>query len=162
MRKANQEITDPAVLEEILSGGQIIRLAMCDGGKPYLLPFNYGYRKGIIYIHSAIEGRKIDVLRKHPTVSFEVEDGVGIIPGKKPCNWSTRYRSVVGEGTAEIVTNVAGKREGMEVIMAQHGLEGTPEFDDSELSRMVLLKIAIFSMSGKQSSNWERGSGEMG
>jgi hypothetical protein len=50
----------------------------------------------------------------------------------------------------------------MEVIMAQHGLEGTPEFDDSELSRMVLLKIAIFSMSGKQSSNWERGSGEMG
>ncbi len=87
MRKANQEITDAFVLEDILSKGQIIRVAMCDGGKPYLLPFNYGYRKGIIYIHSATEGRKIDVLRKNPGVSFEVEERVRIIPGKKPCNW---------------------------------------------------------------------------
>lgn len=75
------------MLEDILSKGQIIRVAMCDGGKPYLLPFNYGYRKGIIYIHSATEGRKIDVLRKNPGVSFEVEERVRIIPGKKPCNW---------------------------------------------------------------------------
>lgn len=161
MRKTNQEITDSEVLEEILSKEQICRVAMYDGSKPYLLPLNYGYHQGIIYIHSALEGRKIDIFRNYPQVCFEVEQGVQIIPGKMACNWSTRYRSVVGEGIVEIVTGVEGKRDGLKVIMAQHGMEGTPEFDERELSKTVLLKISITSLSGKQSSNWERLSGEM-
>lgn len=162
MRKVNQEITDPAILEEILSSEHICRVAMYDGKRPYLLPFNYGYKQGFLYIHSALEGRKMDILRKFPEVSFEVEQGVRIIPGKKACNWSTLYRSVIGEGTVEMVTDVKEKMEGLEVIMARHGMKETPEFDERELIRMVLLKITITSMSGKQSSNWERLSGEPG
>ncbi|MGW8317443.1 MAG: pyridoxamine 5'-phosphate oxidase family protein, partial [Bacteroidales bacterium] len=130
MRKANQEITDKGVLEEILSSEQICRVAMYDGKRPYLLPFNYGYKAGGLYIHSALEGKKIDILRKFPLISFEVEQGVRIIPGRKACNWSTLYRSVIGEGTVEIVTGLGGKREGLEVIMAQHGMEGSPVFDE--------------------------------
>lgn len=162
MRKQAQEITDRTTLEEILSGEQICRVAMNDNGKPYLLPFNYGYRAGSLYIHSAPVGKKIDVLGKDPRVSFEVEQGVRIIPGQKPCNWSTLYRSVVGEGTVEILTDPDAKRFGLEVIMAQHGAEGPLEMDDKELGKMVILKITIISMTGKHSSNWQRYSGEQG
>jgi len=155
MRKTNQEITDPGTLEEILSGAQICRLAMCDGEKPYLLPFNFGYRERCIYIHSAPEGKKIELLRLNPNVCFEVEDPVSIVPGKKACNWSTRYRSVVGEGTVEIITEHEGKKMGLEVIMAQHGIPELTDFDPSQLERMVILKVSITSMSGKKSSNWD-------
>lgn len=187
MRKASQEITDPAVLEEILSVQQICRVAMNGGERPYLLPFNYGYRDHCLYIHSATEGKKIDLLREHPLVSFEVEHEVEIVPGKRACGWSTRYRSVVGEGTVQIVTDQKGKREGLRVIMAQHGYRavqdpnnhrsgdpdshvrrelvdrgpgesperGPGEFDDRELEKMVILRIRITSLSGKQSSNWK-------
>ncbi len=80
MRKANQEITDPEIIEEILGGAEICRIAMADGDVPYLLPFNYGYRDRCIYIHSAPSGKKIDLLKKNGSVCFEVEQMARIIP----------------------------------------------------------------------------------
>jgi hypothetical protein len=129
-------------------------MAMMDGEKPYLLPFNYGYRDGILFIHSAHEGKKIELLKRNPNVCFEVEDPVSIIRGKKACSWSTRFRSVVGEGKAEILSSPESKKEGLEVIMAQHGGPELTDFEASEMEKMVILKITITTMTGKQSSNW--------
>ena len=156
MRKTNLEITDQKILEEILSNAIICRVAMNDGAAPYLLPFNFGYRDRCIFIHSAPEGKKIDLLKRNPNVSFEVEDPVTIIPGKKACNWSTRYRSLVGEGKVEILTDAGSKKKGLEVIMAQHGAPELIDFEERELDRMVILKICITSMTGKHSSNWHK------
>lgn len=155
MRKSNQEITDRETLEEILSGNVICRLAFADPGGPYLLPFNFGYRNGVIYIHSAPDGRKIDLLRNDNRVCFEVEDSVQVVPHETACGWATRYRSVIGTGNAEIVTGEDGKREGLQVIMAQHGAPGMTGFLTGNLDRMVVLKITISSLSGKRSGNWD-------
>jgi nitroimidazol reductase NimA-like FMN-containing flavoprotein (pyridoxamine 5'-phosphate oxidase superfamily) len=155
MRKTNQEITDWSVLEEILSGAYICRVAMMDGNKPYLLPFNYGYRERTLYIHSAPEGKKITLLKQNPHVCFEVEDAVTIIPGKKACTWSTRYRSLVGEGKAEILADPGSKRDGLAVIMAQHGAGELIDFEETQLKKLVILKITITSLTAKQSSNWD-------
>jgi len=155
MRKSRQEIKDRAVLEEILEGAEICRLSMLDGELPYIVPVNYGYHGGHIYIHSAPEGRKIDLLKRNSQVCFEVEDTVEIVKGEEACDWTTRYRSVVGYGTVEILTDVRGKQEGLEVIMAQHGAPEKVSFDDKNLKRMVILKLRITSLSGKQSSNWD-------
>ena len=154
MRKSRQEITDNATLEEILSKQLICRLAMMDGERPYLLPFNYGYRDGYLYIHSAPEGKKIDLLHRNPEVCFEVEDSVEITTGEKACDWSTRSRSVVGYGTVEILSDDKSKQQGLEVIMAQHGAPDLTEFDPGNLKRMVILKNRITTISGKQSSNY--------
>jgi nitroimidazol reductase NimA-like FMN-containing flavoprotein (pyridoxamine 5'-phosphate oxidase superfamily) len=160
MRKHNQEITDHSTLEEILAGAQICRLAMMDVDRPYLLPFNYGYRDRTIYIHAAPEGKKIELLRRNPYVSFEVEDGVKVIPGSKACSWATRYRSVVGKGKAEIITDPDRKKLGLEAIMVQHGASEFTDFEEKHLERMVILKISITSMTGKRSSNWDRSNPE--
>lgn len=143
------------VLKEILGNAIICRLAMMDGERPYLLPFNYGYREGCIYIHSAPEGNKIDLLRKNPEVCFEVEDKMEITKGDKACDWSTRYRSVVGYGSVEILSDEQSKQYGLEVIMSQHGAPDLLEFNQKNLARMVILKLTITSMSGKQSSRWD-------
>lgn len=127
---------------------------MLDGDRPYIIPFNYGYREGCIYIHSAPEGKKIELLRKHPEVCFEVEDIMEITKGERACDWSTRYRSVVGYGEVEILSDEASKQQGLEVIMAQHGAPELVEFNSKNLGRMVILKLTISSMTGKQSSNW--------
>ena len=154
VRKARQEIADGTELEAILEGAIICRVAMMDGERPYILPFNYGYRKGCLYIHSAPEGKKIDLLRENPEVCFEVEDSMEITKWGKACDWRTRYRSVVGYGKVEILSDDASKQEGLEIIMAQHGAPGLTEFNPGNILRMVILKLTITSMSGKQSSNW--------
>lgn len=156
MRKARQEIGDKRVLEEILRGAVICRMAMLDGDMPYILPFNYGYRDGCLYIHSAPEGRKIELLGKNNRICFEVEDVPEIIKGERACDWTTRYRSVVGYGEVEILSNKEARQHGLEVIMAQHGAPELVEFSSKNLDRMVILKVTITSMSGKKSSNWDR------
>lgn len=154
MRKARQEITDQLTLEEILQGAIICRMAMMDGDLPYIIPFNYGYMEGCLYIHSAPDGKKIDLLRKNKRVCFEVEDTFEITKGELACDWSTRYRSVVGYGNVEILSDEASKQQGLEVIMAQHGAPELVEFNQKNINRMVILKLTITSMTGKQSSNW--------
>jgi nitroimidazol reductase NimA-like FMN-containing flavoprotein (pyridoxamine 5'-phosphate oxidase superfamily) len=156
MRKANQEIRDQEVIEGILSGAVICRIAMLDKGLPYLLPFNYGYREGCIYIHSAPEGKKIDLLKKNNRVCFEVEGTTRIIKEEKACRWATVYRSVIGYGRVEIISDPEGKQSGLEIIMAQHGAPELKEFETREVERMVILKLTIDSITGKQSSNWNK------
>ena len=81
--------------------------------------------------------------------------GMEITKGDKACDWSTRYRSLVGYGTMEILSDARSKQEGLEVIMAQHGAPELVDFNQKNLDRMVILKLTISSMSGKQSSNWK-------
>ena len=155
MRKIKQEITDNRDLEEILTGAVICRIGMNDGDVPYILPFNFGYRDGCIFIHSAPKGKKIDLISKNNRVCFEVEQAVEIIRAERACKWATRYRSVVGYGTVEIISDDAGKQHGLSVIMAQHGAPVLTEFDPGNMKHMVILKLTITSLSGKQSGNWQ-------
>ena len=156
MRRIKQEITDKRIIEEMLSQSTICRIAMVDQGEAYLLPFNYGYRENCIYIHSAAHGKKIDVLRAHPRVCFEVEQKSDLVKGEKACDWSTLFRSVVGYGDIEIITEPGEKKEGLEVIMAQHGGADFTDFDENNVNAVVILKLVIDSITGKQSSNWNK------
>jgi nitroimidazol reductase NimA-like FMN-containing flavoprotein (pyridoxamine 5'-phosphate oxidase superfamily) len=154
MRKANLEIKDQHILEQILSGALICRVAMLDDDLPYIVPVNYGYRDRCIYIHSAPEGKKIDLLKQNKRICFEVEDTLEITKGNRACDWTTRYRSVVGYGTVEVLSDKKSKQQGLEVIMAQHGAPELVDFNAKNLDRMVILKLIISSMTGKKSSNW--------
>jgi nitroimidazol reductase NimA-like FMN-containing flavoprotein (pyridoxamine 5'-phosphate oxidase superfamily) len=156
MRKANQEITDPKTLEIILKKATIVRLAMVDNGMPYLLPFNFGYSENCIYIHSAPAGKKLEVLRQNPQVCFEVEDETATVEGDVACRWSEMYRSVIGYGKVEIVTGFDEKQQALDIIMQQHGVPAKMEYDPKEVEFIVVLKLKIDAMTGKQSSNWSR------
>lgn len=156
MRKAHQKITDLSILEEILTRSKICRLAMIDNGLPFVLPFNFGYHENCIYIHSAPVGKKITILKENPLVCFEIEQHAEIIEDEIACKWSTLYRSVVGYGNVEIVTEFEEKKRDLEIIMAQHGATGKMEFESKEVEFIVVLKLKIESMTGKQSSNWNR------
>ena len=100
----------------------------------------------------------IHIGTEHAAACFywrEVEQQADVVKGPQACDWTTRYRSVVGYGTMEILTDGKSKQEGLEVIMAQHGAPELDAFDAKNLKRMVILKLRITSLSGKQSSNWD-------
>jgi hypothetical protein len=154
MRKASQEIFDQSLIEEILSKAEICRIAMIDKNQPYMVPFNYGYRDNCIYIHSAPSGKKIDLLRLNNHVCFEIEYKVRIYKNEKACKWGTMYRSVIGYGQVEIMTDHDQKRKGLEIIMAQHGAPDQTDFDKNQMENMVILKLKITGLTAKQSGNW--------
>jgi|SRR4030042_626993 len=154
MRKEKQKITDNKIINEILTKSEICRIAMLDNDTPYLLPFNYGYQDNCIYIHSAPEGKKIELLRKNNKVCFEIEQIAEIVKHDKPCKWATKYRSIIGYGEVEIITDYKQKKKGLDIIMSQYGENSNLEYADKQVDNIVILKLRITKLTGKQSSNW--------
>jgi len=152
VRRKDKEIRDRTEIEEILQEARVCRIGLCDGSVPYCVPMSYCYRDGVIYLHSATEGRKLDILRRNNIVCFEVDTGVELIMSERPCKWSMRYRSVIGTGRAYFVDDLEGKREALRCIVRHYSSEsGDHDFTDEELRSVVVIRIEIEEMSGKRS-----------
>ena len=64
MRRSEKEITDKLAIEKIINASLVCRLALSDGNQPYIVPLCFGYQDRTLYFHSALEGKKIDILKK--------------------------------------------------------------------------------------------------
>jgi len=154
MRRQEREIKDYALIQEILAKSEICRLGLVENDEAYIVPVNYAYDNGLIYIHSAPDGRKIEMIKRNNRVSFEIEFAGEIIKDKVPCKWSAKYRSVMGKGTIIIENNSERKKRGLDLILRKYGADMQLNYDKSILSRMVMLILKIDSITGKQSGNW--------
>jgi len=155
MRRKQKEITDKGIIENILSKSEVCRIAIMDGDKPYIVPLNYGYYNNAIYIHSAPLGKKIDLLKINNKICFEIEYLAEIIKRELPCDWGTKYRSVIGYGTVEIITDFEEKKKGLDIIMAHYGKPDNNVYKEKEVNFIVILKINIEEITGKQLGHWD-------
>lgn len=122
MRRKDRQITDIETIRAILDKAKVLHLAMIDGERPYVVPMNYGYvladGRLTLYLHSAKEGRKLDVLSQNNAVAFVLEtDVVPVSGGDIPCKYGAAYASVMGEGTAAILTDPAEKLAALSILM---------------------------------------------
>ena len=154
MRRKDKEITDKREIEEILRKALVCRVAMCNGESPYCVPMNFCYMNGSLYLHSAKEGKKLEILRRNNRVCFEVDVDVSPITEGHPCSWSMRYRSVIGKGKAVFVEDREEKREAITCLVEKiyHGYHYEPA--DKELDSVTVIRIEIEEMTGKRSRAW--------
>jgi uncharacterized protein len=150
MQRKDHEISDRSVMESILKVAEVCRLGLSDEGRPYLVPLSFGYREGSIYIHSAPEGQKINILKKNPGCCIEVDEFKGVVRAEKPCRWGMRYRSVVCRGRAHFVHDPDEKKKGLNCILDHYG--AFPQvFSEEELQDVCVIRIDIDEMTGKKS-----------
>jgi len=151
MRRKDKEITDRKIINEIIAGAKYCHLALSDGDSPYIVPLNFGRRGNSIYFHSALTGRKLDIMRKNNKVCvlFEVDQEI-VDKGKNACRWSTKYRSVMGFGRASIIEDDPGKREGLAILMSQY-YNGSIELNDKSVSECLIIRVDIDYFTGKSS-----------
>jgi nitroimidazol reductase NimA-like FMN-containing flavoprotein (pyridoxamine 5'-phosphate oxidase superfamily) len=155
MQRKDKEINDPEILEEILNKSRVCRIALNDDEFPYIVPFNYGYGDHVLYFHSAITGKKIDLIRKNNKACFEIEFDSQVMKHEQACQWTTKYRSVIGYGIIELLTGREEKIMGLDRIMSHYGRSASNLYDEKQLENMVILKLTILKMTGKQSGSWE-------
>ena len=153
MRRKDKEITEKVVLEEILLENEVGRLGTAVNGVPYIVPLNYAYRNGRIYLHTHREGKKVKDIKVNPIVCFEVDSGE-IIEGENPCNFSWRYRSVIARGKARIIEDDEERLDALRMISNKYSF-GKGQLLNLEkvmhLSHLVVIEIEIESMTGKKS-----------
>ncbi|HMK53944.1 MAG TPA: pyridoxamine 5'-phosphate oxidase family protein [Methanobacteriaceae archaeon] len=151
MRRSDKEIKDKKTIKGVLHEASICRIALSDDNNPYLVSMNFGYDENCLYLHSAHEGRKIDILRKNNQVCFAVDIETEILKNSKPCNWGMRYLSVVGFGKAYFINNKNDKKQAFDVIMKKYSSETSFDYSDADLDRVTLIKIKIEKLTGKKS-----------
>jgi uncharacterized protein len=154
MRRKQYEITDVAIIEDILSKSEVCRIALIDNDRPYIVPLNYGYKNNAIYFHSSLHGKKIELLKINKKVCFEIELFTEIVKNEVPCKWGTKYRSVIGYGTIEFLTDPSQKKEGLDIIMAHYRKPDKNIYEDTQIEKVLILKLKIEEITGKQLGNW--------
>lgn len=153
MRRKDREITDPVELDKIIADCDCCRLGFTDGGGCYIVPLNFGYRRGnapVFYFHSAREGRKVELARRGGVAGFELDCGHGLLKGAEACRCSFAYRSVIGQGEIALVDDPAEKRAGMALIMDHMAGSGTwGELPAGAEDKIAILRLTVAWMTGK-------------
>ncbi|NOY23211.1 MAG: pyridoxamine 5'-phosphate oxidase family protein [Acidobacteria bacterium] len=133
---------DSVLCESIISKCPVCRLGMMDGNQPYVIPVNFGYKDRTVYIHTGIEGKKLNVLSHNPNVCVEFDTGHELVRGAVSCKWTMHGESVVAEGTAELLKTAAEKRQGLKTIMAHYGGNGN-DIPDNALDTVAIIRIKL-------------------
>lgn len=144
MRKAEREVKSTEELAEILSRCDTIRLGICDGGTPYVVPVSFGYEvldgKIAVYIHGAKEGRRAGLLSGRPRVCVEADLCHGF-PQNGRGGITCDYESVIGWGTVELLDGAEAEK-GIRLLMEHCGVagEGCPDgtMPVTRVNRIVL------------------------
>jgi nitroimidazol reductase NimA-like FMN-containing flavoprotein (pyridoxamine 5'-phosphate oxidase superfamily) len=155
MRRTDREITDLQEIFDIMKQAEVCHIALSDNNEPYIVPLNFGFEQGdslVLYFHCAPQGRKLDIIRKNNRACFEVEVDTRVVTGKKACDWSMQYRSVIGNGKLEIVESEVEKIHGLTILKKHYSNEAHFEFNMSLLQRTAILKLVVTSISGKKHS----------
>jgi len=150
LRRSDRELISKVDIDDVLNRARVCHLGLCLDGIPYVVPLNYGHADGCLYIHSAAEGRKIDILRSNDRVSFVIYVDERLKTAEIACKWSTRYKSVMGEGRASLIKKPKAKEEALRIIM-RHYTKDEFTFDPLLVDKVVIIKVKISSITCKQS-----------
>ena len=152
MRKWQREIRDIENIESVINRCKTITIAMHDGDEIYMVTFNFGYMNGVFYIHGAKEGKKTDLIKINPNVSFTLYNNSSLVSGKEACEYTMNFESVHGKGKMEIVNESEKKKQALDIIMNQYE-KGSYSYSDKmiEKTNILLLKVDMDSITGKSS-----------
>lgn len=148
MRRKDREITDIALIEDVIRNSLVCRLGMSRNDQPYVVPLCFAYNDNTLYFHSAGEGLKLEILQQNPNVCVEFDIDQEVIQGDKPCKWGMKYRSVIGFGKGSLVENLQEKKKGLDAIMQQYAGRSF-EYVEAAIKSTVIIKVEIESMTGK-------------
>lgn len=94
----SRKITLQSAMEKIIAKCQYCTMAMVDqNNHPYLLPMNFGYADAVVYLHSATQGKKVDILRNNNRVCLVFSTNRGDYKYNDPAITNVLVYKVVAE-----------------------------------------------------------------
>ena len=152
MTKRERQVTDPEQILHILDTAKVVHLGLSVNDEPYVVPMNYGYTmeegKLTLYLHSAVRGKKLDMIRANSKVFFEIDCDRMPFEGRVPCQYGMVYSSIMGRGTATLVEDAEGKKQAMTILMkTQTGKDFS--FNDRLVSIVTVIRIDVSEYTAK-------------
>lgn len=152
MRRKDREVTDFALLMDILRRCDTLRLGIQGPEYPYVVPVSFGVvqekDRAAVYFHCAREGYKIDLLRRSPRVC--VEGDIFIKTERTDHGITTRYESVIGTGRCEMLTDPEAVARGLQAINEHYGYFDYDLKNCRALTFVYVGKILLDTLTGKR------------
>lgn len=145
-------LEDQDNVEEIISKSDVCYVGMVDQmNNPYVLPMNFGYKEGVIYLHSGPTGSCIDVLNHNNNVciTFSIDHQLVFQHPKVACSYRMKSKSAICRGQVEFIEDLEEKRNALHIIMAQYS-DKEFEYSDPAIRNVKIWKIPIQSMSARE------------
>ncbi len=148
----NREITLKSSMEDVIARCQYCTMAMIDqNNHPYVLPMNFGYADGVVYLHSAPEGKKVDILRNNNRVclAFSTDHVLRHQNEDMACSFSMKYRSVLIYGKVEFIDDPTEKRRVLNILMKQYTGRDDFKYNDPAIINVLVYKVVAEKMEGR-------------
>lgn len=152
MRKTT--FNDPKRIYEIIKACQVCYVGMVDDThKPYVLPFNFGFEEGVIYLHSAAAGKKIDILKQRPEVcvAFSTDHELKKVNEDVACSYGMRFRSVLACGKVVFISDTAEKQRILNIIMKHYTGRDDFRYNMPAVVDVCVYKVEVSEYTGKES-----------
>ena len=152
LTKRERQVTDKAQILHILDTAKVLNLGLSVNDEPYVVPMNYGYimedGKLTLYLHSAVKGKKLDMIQANPRVFFSMDCDRMPFEGRVACQYGLVYSSIMGSGTATLVDDVEEKKRAMSILMkTQTGGDFT--FEDRLVTIVTVIRIDVAEYTAK-------------
>lgn len=154
MRRKDRAIEEREELLAVLRRAQVCHLAMNDvDGYPYVLPLNYGIEekdgKVVLYFHSALAGKKLDLLARDSRAAFaaSTKHQLQYFEEKGYCTYA--YESVLGRGRLHLLAEEE-KAAALDAIMAHYHPEGPAYYNPAAIPRTAVYALTVETMTGKR------------
>jgi nitroimidazol reductase NimA-like FMN-containing flavoprotein (pyridoxamine 5'-phosphate oxidase superfamily) len=144
-------ITSQDEILGIIKAAQWCHMAMVDAeGAPYVIPMNFGFRDGVIYLHGAREGKKITILQNNPSVclNFSTDQALRFQSEEVACSYSMKYRSVLAYGRVDFIEDMAEKTAALDIIMSQYSGRSF-RYNPPSLREVCCWKVRVVSFEGR-------------
>ncbi|MCD7935279.1 MAG: pyridoxamine 5'-phosphate oxidase family protein [Tannerellaceae bacterium] len=144
--------TEKEVMEEVIRQCEICFVGMADtDGTPYVIPMNFGYRDGVVYLHSAPHGKSLDILKRNPLVciTFCGKGEIAFQDKQVACSYGMRAKSVIGYGKVEFEEDMEGKREILDIFMGQYS-KMKFKYGDPAVRNVKVWKVPLDTMTCRE------------
>ncbi len=150
MRRIDRQLTTEAIQDLLKNGSYGILSTIGSNGYPSPTPLNYVYYQDSIYLHSAVEGQKLENISQCEKVSFCVVGEVELLPDK----FSTKYQSVViyGKATEVLADEKDAALQQFIIKYSSQFLEQGKQYIQKAIGATRVIKIDIEHLTGKARS----------
>jgi nitroimidazol reductase NimA-like FMN-containing flavoprotein (pyridoxamine 5'-phosphate oxidase superfamily) len=150
VRRKEREITDQSEMQLVLKKTNYVTIAFSMNNEPYLVALNHGYdqNRNCLYFHCAPEGKKLVYARANSNVWGQAVLDFGVTD---ECDYA--YTSVHFNGTFCLISDLAEKWHGMEVLVRQVALNPESKLariKPEKLEKTTMARIDIHFISGKK------------
>ena len=153
MRKSDREIKSKEEIIDIIKKCDVIRLAFNNGDYPYILPLNFGFEvkndKVIFYLHSALEGTKVEIMRKDNRASFEMDTKHELQYYEEKGYCTMSYESIIGRGRIRILPEDE-KMNALKKLMGHYHKSEDTYFNPAAISRTLVYSLEVEEMTAKR------------